>query len=159
MLAEADPAGNADDMNSRDIGRRVEENEWQQHALAPLVEADALESLRTKMGAGFKRMSISEVGRALGAEQVLYVNVKDARIELTGDMIRGNAKVFAKIVDVKTGEALWPAASTVGQQVDSQSEYMTRGDGIHESNVMDQTRQTIAEDLVRLFYKFSPEKS
>jgi hypothetical protein len=150
VLAEADPSGTADDINARDIGRRVEA-QWRQHQLGPLVDSNAVETLRGKTGTQFRRMSISEIGRAVGAKQVLYVNVMKASVDSTGDMLRGASSVRVKIVEVSSSEALWPSSTTKGEEVSAQS------DGVTESSVMDQTREVLAEELVKKFYKWNPE--
>ncbi len=156
VLAEADPRGTADDLSARDIGRRVEA-EWTVHKLSLLVDSNAVESLRTKMGAQYHHMSISDVGRALGAKQVLYISVNSASAEPTADVLRGNVVVHAKIVEVSSGDSLWPSSTTVGEQVDAQSEYVNKGDGIDESTVLNETRLVLATDLVKKFYKWNPE--
>ena len=64
-------------------------------------------------------MTIPAVGRAAGAKQVLYVNVRQYAVEGTvaGEMTKGSGELTVRVVDVKTGANRWPTDSAAGHTV------------------------------------------
>ncbi|MBV8779853.1 MAG: hypothetical protein JO353_00515, partial [Phycisphaerae bacterium] len=73
------------------------------------------------------------------------------------DLIRGKMEARVRIIDVKTGATLWPADATTGYPLELQSDWTSRGEGVNDSSVEESVRNSLAENIVRLFYKFTPE--
>ncbi|MHC4130906.1 MAG: hypothetical protein ACYSSP_04775 [Planctomycetota bacterium] len=78
-----------------------------------LIGYDALSKYRTGRP-GFSLMKPSDVGKALGADIVLFVNVIDAKLENMPDtdIYTGSLSAQAFIVDTSTGVNLWPEQSS-----------------------------------------------
>jgi hypothetical protein len=158
ILSEHAPASGVDDVSSEDIGRRLAAL-WEEHKLSPLVDLSKLEEFHLRHPDEYARMSIADLGKALGAEQVLYIDVRDARVESAGgsDTIRAKATVRVRMIDVATGQTLWPQDAADGEALDSTTDYAARGDGVSESSQMEAVRSIIADKIAKLFYKHQPD--
>ncbi len=57
-----------------------------------------------------KKRSIQRIGKDVGADYVLYVNIIDFNLQADPDnpLVQPKAKAFVKVIDVSTGERLWP---------------------------------------------------
>jgi hypothetical protein len=154
ILSEHDAAANVDDLSAEDIGRRVADF-WVPLKLAPMVELSKLDELRQEHPAAFYGMSTVSIGKALGAEQVLYIDVRDCHDESAGgsDTIRATASARVKMVDVATGQTLWPPDAANGYAVDADTQFQARGEGVSESTQMEQVRQMLANKIIKLFYE------
>ncbi len=85
--------------------------------VAPLIPHEKLEELRDTRS-DIDRMTISQIGKAIGARQVLYVDLQRIRIG-GGDGIPNDGRVECRvyIVDVETGTTAFPVASAEGWPV------------------------------------------
>jgi hypothetical protein len=153
VLSEHSPSSGVDDVSSEDIGRRTADF-WNDHKVSPLIDLSKLEELRLSRPADYYKMSTVAIGRALGAEQVLYIDVRDSHDESAGgtDTIRAKASVRVRLVEVATGQTLWPPDAAEGYAVDAETDYGARGDGVSESGQMEQVRALIADKIAKLFY-------
>jgi len=57
-----------------------------------------------------KKLSIQRIGKDVGADYVIYVNIIDFNLQSDPEnpLIKPKAKAFVKLVEVSTGERLWP---------------------------------------------------
>ena len=158
ILAEHSAASGVDDVSSQDIGRRTAEL-WELHKLAPLIDLSRLEELKMRHASDYSSMSVVAIGRALGAQQVLYIDVRDNHDESAGgsDTIRATAAARVRMVDVATGQTLWPADAADGYPVDAETEFQARGEGVSESSQMEEVRGTLANKIIKLFYEHLPD--
>jgi hypothetical protein len=144
-----------------DLLGRMLVKELEARKIAPLVSLDRLQALRDARPDAFRTMSMSSIGRAVGAEQVLYVQLRNSDVAPVagGDALTGQTSASVKVVDVATGDTLWPTDATVetGYPVAAASQLGTRNGG----NVQD-VRQRMYVDLshqiARLFYKWQPDE-
>jgi hypothetical protein len=157
VFAEHRPGASVDDASTQDMGRRVALI-WQREKVAPIIEPAKLDQLRSDSSGKFTSMSIVDVGRKLKAAQVLYIDVLNDQIESppASDLIRGKMTVHVRIIDTTTGDTLWPRDATDGYPMESQSDWMSRGEGVNDSTMSENLHNALAEDIVRLFYKFTP---
>jgi hypothetical protein len=95
--------------------------------IAPMIDADVLQSLRDADPAKVRRMTIPQVGAATKAYQVLYVDLQDVDLDADG----------------------YPVASqTKWARVDEQ-----RGD----MDVRTALVRDMSDQIAKLFYKWTPE--
>jgi hypothetical protein len=134
----------------------------EQHKVAPLVPLERLHALRDAQRDEFGRMSIAAIGRETGASQVLYVQLhrSDVTPLAGGDTLDGKSEASVKVVDVATGETLWPAgvAAEAGYPVSAATKLGAANAGV--SNVADVRQRLYYElgnQIGRLFYKWQPE--
>jgi len=83
------------------------------YKVAPLIELKKLYELRDRE-AGIDKMTITQIGKAVGAQQVLYVDLQRLNVGETEPGIPAHGRVDATVhlVDVKTGKTMFP---TMGQ--------------------------------------------
>jgi hypothetical protein len=159
ILAEHGTGAGVDDVSSEDIGRRTADFWSDQKKLPPLIDLSRLEELRIRNPATYYKMSTAAIGRALGAKQVLYIDVRDSHDEYAGgsDTMRAKASVRVRMVDVETGNTLWPPDAAEGYSLDAETQYQSRGEGVSESSQLEQVRGMIADKVVKLFYTHQPD--
>ena len=129
------------------------------HDVAPVVDPSLVLDLQAKDRQKFRRMSITEIGREVGAAQVLYINIlkSDSRTAQGTDILRGEVSARVKLVDVASGVTLWPEDSAEGYPVAGKTPYVRSGDGVDEVSVNQSLQQALAEQIGKLFYKWKPD--
>jgi hypothetical protein len=106
-------------VDSRNLARFIE-SEITDNKVAPLISSDKVEVLRDNNPTGFRNMTIEQIGKAVGAGQILYVdNVKgDFDQPQASDMVQGSLSVNVRIISVDTAASVWPAGSVAGLPFD-----------------------------------------
>ncbi|HEV7300844.1 MAG TPA: hypothetical protein VGN72_15870 [Tepidisphaeraceae bacterium] len=122
------------------------------HQVAPLVDADALDLLRDTNPAGYRSMSIPQIGRATGAKQVLYLNLQQMGLSSDGIMARASASGRLKIVDTTTGETRWPTDTVDGYPVSLQTPFVRVDQKTNETALNQQMIQSLADQVAKLLY-------
>ena len=131
--------------------------------VAPIVPLETLQSLRDTRPAEFPTMSMTTIGREVGAEQILYVQLH--RTDVTpmmgaagGDALTGQTSASVKVVDVATGDTLWPAGvgSDSGYPVSAATK-LGAHNGANVADVRQRMYVQLSHDIAKLFYKWQPE--
>ena len=158
VLSEHPPDSAVDDVSAEDIGRRTADF-WNDHKISPLIDLAKLEELRVTRASDYYKMSTVAIGKALGADQVLYIDVRDSHDENAGgsETIKAVASAKVRLIDVASGQTLWPPDAAQGYAIDAETAYGARGDGISESTQMEQVRAMLADKIAKLFYKHLPD--
>jgi hypothetical protein len=127
-----------------------------QYGIAPLTDPAKLDALRNQ--GDFSKLTIPAVGRACGAAQVLYVNVRKFSVEGTvgAEMLKGKADMSVRVVDVDTGSNRWPP-DAAGSPVTIETPWLRQGEGANEAKLREQMSSTAADFIVKLFRKYSTE--
>ena len=143
-------------LDAERLGRYIVE-EFEGREIAPTIDPALLEELRARPDA--KTMSQSAIGRALGAKQVLYVDLTSFNVEeaLGSEAIKGKAEATLKLVDATTGDTLWPDAVTTGYPVALETPYVRVGEDTNEMRLREQMCRQLANQIGKLFRKWSPE--
>jgi len=83
------------------------------YEVAPLVEMKKLQDLRDS-GTNVDKMTISQIGKAVGAEQVLYVDLRRVNVgeAVEGIPLHGRLDATVRIVEVKTGRTSFPVSGS-----------------------------------------------
>lgn len=128
-----------------------------QQALVPEVVStkDAVAYAR-RADSSDKQVSIRRIGEAVGAEQVIYIDVDEYRISADGATPRPAAIVNVKVIDVGSGARLWPDGTDEGERM----VVRTREQSLELYNssagrrrVEDALAKQVAEDVSKLFYE------
>lgn len=82
--------------------------EIQRHAITTVIPPDKLHALVATLGSEFYRAPIDRIGREVGAEQVIYVNVQSVQLEADPGLYRPTATVRVQVVDVVKGVRVYP---------------------------------------------------
>jgi hypothetical protein len=127
--------------------------------VAPLVSLDKLQELRDARPGEFRTMSMSAIGREVGAEQILYVQLHNSDVTpMSGsNTLTGQSAASVKVVDVATGDTLWPGG---GDEVGYPVAAATRLGSDNGGNVQDVRQRMyfqLSNKIARLFYKWQPE--
>jgi len=131
-------------LNQQLLERKIASETIRHERLLELVDATS----------HFNRLSVSEVGRKLGAETVLYVlidkfSLKDSETTL---LWRGNLQVTVRLVDAKAGR-LWPQDRPEGYPVPAVKLPLTDDSSPTYAEKMSKTLAArMADRITKLFY-------
>ena len=141
------------------LGRMIVKD-LEQKKVAPLVSLDKLQALRDAKRAEFPKMSMAAIGREVGASQILYVQLQrsDVNPMSGGDVLTGQTSATVKVVDVATGNTLWPAdiAAEAGYPVGAGTR-LGADNGANVQDVRQRMYAKLSHEIARLFYKWQPE--
>jgi hypothetical protein len=127
--------------------------------VAPVIPAEKLQELRDSKLSKFNSMSVSAIGTAVGAAQVLYIEFdRDSVLPLAGgESMQGEIDVRVKVIDVASGHTLWPTDVSAGYPLSATS---TLGSASSKGTVQEVRKRmylSLADQIARLFYKWQPE--
>ena len=129
--------------------------------VAPTVNLEKLHALKVSMKPDeFSKMTIPAIGRACGAEQVLYVHLSESGIEnVAGSQaVRAQMSARVKIVDAITGNTRWPQDLSSGYPVAVETGWQR----VNTENEIQEIRRgacyTMADRIAKLFYKWKPDE-
>ena len=148
---------NAGELDSTQVARSIGDHLKQNDAV-PVVDPDQVQLMRDADSAKFHTMTIPAVGAATGAKQVLYVNVVSSEVaqDSTGSTAHATALARVKVVDVATGNTLWPVGVSDGYEIAADVPY-----GHEDEQTMTQMHVKLLQDLsgsiARLFYSWKPD--
>lgn len=127
--------------------------------IAPQVDSMAVANLRAKDPLGFRAMTVSQIGGAAGAHQVLYVNLLSSQLRMTegSNLMRGQMAARVKVIDVASGHVLWPAEASDGHTVSVQTPIRSVREDISPQAARAATTRMMSDAVVKLFYKHQPE--
>ena len=141
----------------RDISAALVENK-----VTKVIPVEKIETLRSADAAAYRKMRIDEVGKAVGAEQVIYVNLVkfSATAPIGSNDLGGLAEALVRVIDVESGHPLWPSDSSLGRDVKYETKHEEAVDFSDHSAVQDQMSAALADKIARLFYAAAePENS
>lgn len=131
--------------------------ELQNRQIAPVVEAARVPALREQKGHEFGQMRIREIGEALGAEQVIYVNLVRSDVEQTAGLLKASLSARVKVVEVSTGRLLWPPDLAEGYPVTYETPMIRPDEKTTPQTVRAEMIDAMAARIGRLFYSWKPE--
>jgi hypothetical protein len=122
------------------------------------IDPQSLYDLRTLDSDKFHHMKIEDIGRRLGAKQVIYINMNSIGVTYAGgaDIMKGVGSVRVKVVSCANGQTLWPQESSAGYPVSFESKLITPQQEITYDQARDSTMRTMALNVSRLFYSYNP---
>lgn len=142
-------------LDAQRLGLRLAE-ELNDRGVAPVVDPGRVESLQGRDDYG--TMPIEKVGQAVGARQVLYVNLREFGSSGTvgDDAVKGRADMHVRVVDAATGRTRWPTDASRGYRVTVETPWSgQRRAG--EVAVREQLARRAAHEIGKLFRTWSPE--
>lgn len=121
--------------------------------VVPLIGPERMLELRAARSKDFRNMTVPDIGRALGAEQVIYVDLESGGLATMGDasIIRGRAVALVKVVDVATGETRWPPDLSDGRAVTFETSPTDLTDRVRPDQLRYALYDGLAVQVVRLF--------
>jgi hypothetical protein len=133
-------------------------DELKKNKVAPVIEPEKLLALRSDRAAEFAKMKIPDVGRALGAKQILYVDLQECDVNATqgSDMLRGVVSANVRVVDVATGKTKWPLVGA-SHPMKADTNYMRKEARDTPMAIRNQMLDDLSGAIARLFYEYSPD--
>jgi hypothetical protein len=147
------------EFDADEIARNVGD-ELKKHDVAPLIDPDKVTRVRDADPVKFNTMAITALGRAVDARQVVYVNLIESGIEsdASESSLHGKATARVRVVEVKTGQTLWPLDSnTGGIELSVEIPYSSRTDPVTASAMHNAMVSRLSDSIAKLFYEWHPE--
>jgi hypothetical protein len=129
-----------------------------EHKSFPVVPAQKVMELKANKGSAFAKMNLPSIAKAVGARQVIYVNLlKFSADPAIGSVThRGEAEATVKLVDADTGHTLWPRDTSVGRDVNCRTPALSE-EGTSRNAVQQQLYQHLSTDIAHLFIDWVDE--
>ena len=133
--------------------------ELQAHDVAPIADCGKVYTLRAGEPQQYRTKSIDQLGRLAGAAQVLYINLNSSStyVGQSSDMYQGRGSALVRIVDVETGQTLWPADVPEGFAVGQDLRPVRARPGVDDISVRREVMHGLADQIGKLFYKYKPD--
>jgi hypothetical protein len=130
----------------------------QDHKVAPLVDENKLIALRAEKGRSFQQLKIPEVGKAVGARQVLYIDLQECNFAeiAASEVFQGSIRAKVRVVDVATGETKWPGVGD-GKPFAAKTEFARRDARDTPLAVRNLMLEDLAAAISRQFHDVKPE--
>jgi hypothetical protein len=156
VLAERYENPSGVELDSEPLARYVTD-ELSHKQSAPIIPADKIDALRRAQGANFHKMTIPQIGRELGAQQIIYINIRDIKVDRTveNDMTRGTGDVRVRVVDAQTGMTLWPSDVAEGHPIAFVTPMMRVTPETTDWLVRDTVDRGLGVNVARLFYSIA----
>ena len=127
---------------------------------ATVVSPSKVDDLRTKDRTAFSRMDIPSIARAVGAKQVIYVNIVKfhTEIPIAGTQYSGEGDVRVKVFDAETGRMLWPPDTSAGREIRYENKPEEDVDPRNPGAVQDQIIRHLSARVGEIFYDSVPDE-
>ncbi len=147
------------DQIANEIGFHLERQKVIDSVIAPAQ----LNNLVAALGERYAATPVDQIGRRLGARQVIHVQVESVALQTGPGVIQPTARVQVKVIDADHGQRLFPTGSAVpagGYALTIQfrqrpHEQIDRGSSVVLGR---QLAQRIARDVARLFHDYALRK-
>jgi len=108
----------------------------------------------------FDRLPVDETGSKLGADLVIFMQMGEFRLKDNADdpLWHGRATAFIRVVDVHTGQRLWPALPQEGFALSVETDASDNSDASYGAQLTEQMATSMGDQIAKLFYKHTVEK-
>jgi hypothetical protein len=132
---------------------------FQDAKIASLVDQQALERLKDAGPQQYTPMTIADIGRRVGARQVLYVNIWRSEIvkPAGSGQMRGHMNAVVKVVDSATGDTRWPSDAP-SEDVEITTDWTPESADKTENDLRAQMADQMAEDIGKLFQNYHTDQ-
>jgi hypothetical protein len=132
--------------------------ELKKEAKVDVVDPDKLAPLREDDADKFRAMNIQAVGKAVGAKQVIYVDLLESGVEQdpSAGAIHAIATARVRVVDTDTGNTLWPAGASHGKEL-SQTMDFDQMDPAKAVTMHTQMLHSLSSKIAKLFYTWKAD--
>jgi hypothetical protein len=139
------------------IAQQVTE-ELRKDAKLEVIDPDKVAQLREEDPKKYHAMYIADIGKAVGAKQVIYVDLIEAAMtaDVTQTTVRAEAKAHIKVVDVDTGITQWPATPPDGKELGTKQDFDSMDPGKAVSMRVAMMTQ-LSSQIAKLFYTWKAD--
>lgn len=129
--------------------------ELEENKVVPVVPFHRIYDLRHADPRTFRTLTVHDIGRKVGAEQVVYVELVESDFVPTsaGMLLKGSLTAAVRVVDVPTGEVLWPTNLSEGHLVSVETPFQERR-AASPDLVREAVCRLMADRIARLFYTY-----
>jgi len=137
---------------------RVIYHDLDEHKVAPMIDPAKVNDLRDHSPNMFAKLSIAEVGRMLGAKQVLYVHIDRLDIDQAqaSDMIKTRMAATVKVVDAETAMTTFPQTGE-SEPFEHQTPHVRLDASTNRSELKRVLLRAGGVEIARWFYPWKPE--
>ncbi|HYE21266.1 MAG TPA: hypothetical protein VEA69_22660 [Tepidisphaeraceae bacterium] len=130
----------------------------EKNKVAPMVDLARVHDLRDREGRGFSKLSISEIGRRVGARQVIYVDLThcDLHSDPGSDVYKLRLSAKVKVIDAQTAQTLWPDAEG-GEPFEYETQPTRATTDANSSTIKREALKLTGNEIARMFYKWSAD--
>jgi hypothetical protein len=145
------------ELDSEEMARDVYD-ELRSNDFKSLIDPVSVIDLRSQRP-DFHSLSVSQIGKLVGAKQVIYINVTSVQLMSAegSDSVHGQVTGRVKVIDVETAEARWPTDSMEGYPISISSPMATAHNDRDETTLRADLIQAAAIRVSKLFYKSKVE--
>jgi hypothetical protein len=135
-------------------------DELKKEAKVDVVDPDKVVPLREEDPTKFHSMTIPEIGKAVGAKQVIYVDLKQSAVtaDISQSVVHAEALAQVRVVDVETGSTLWPASASHGQELEAKADY-DPSDTSHAASMRTDMLTQLSSRIAKLFHRWQPDNT
>jgi hypothetical protein len=135
------------------------EQQFEAFEVAPIVPVSKIADLRSASPADFSTMTAAQIGKAVGAEQVLNIEIVESRFdsEATSDMLRGKIGALVRVINTADGKYLWPTDGSRGSTVIYETGLLRLNDRNSAQSIERDLHVNLAEKIGRLFRDYKPD--
>jgi len=125
-----------------------------------VIDPDKLVPIREEDPAKFQRMTIPELGQAVGAKQVIYVDLieSDFSADTSQSVVHATATARVRVVDVASSETLWPASPPDGKELSNKIDFDPI-DTSHALSMHTDMLTQLSSQISKLFYKWKADNT
>lgn len=133
--------------------------EFELHKVAPVVDRAKADKLRKEKGAEYRKMPLDAIGRAVGAKQVIYVDLQRFEIgqAIASEQYTGRAEANVRIVD-DSGVVLWPTDTAAGYPVSVKIEPDPGATAAGDHAARNRLHAALADRIAKLFRDWQAEE-
>lgn len=124
-----------------------------------LIDPEKLIELQNTRPAEYGRMKIPQIGKALGAKKVVYVDLIASGVNVTpgSELLRGRFIANVRVIDTATGQTLFPSDVPDGLPISWETKPQRMTDEVYPAAVRERSLRVGSNYIARLFYKWKPE--
>jgi hypothetical protein len=137
---------------------RLITDELTQKQVAVLVSQEKLALVREARQASFTKMSVVDVAKAVGAQQVLYIDLGGIGVgaQQGSDMLKGVGHASVKVIDVAAGDVAFPKDMSEGMPVSYETPIRRATDVTTPDAVRNEAIVGLSGKIARMFYQYQP---
>jgi hypothetical protein len=125
-----------------------------------VIDPDKLVPIREEDPAKFQKMSIPELGKAVGAKQVIYVDLieSDFSSDTSQSVVHATATARVRVVDVASTQTLWPASPPGGKELSNKIDF-DPVDTSHALSMRTDMLTQLSSQISKLFYTWKADNT
>ncbi len=123
-----------------------------------IIDPDKVAQLREEDPRKFHAMFITDIGKAVGAKQVIYVDLIESAVtgDLTQTTVQAQAVAHVRVVDIASGNAVWPASPPDGKEMSNKMDFDSTDSSRAVAMHMELLTQ-LSSQISKLFYTWKAD--